>query len=94
MDLSSLPPDIEQFVQSQLELGKYGSATEVVCDAVRVLRERQTRLETLRKEIEQGIKELDAGEFIELDSDDALREFFEDIQNRGMQRFSTKQAGR
>jgi antitoxin ParD1/3/4 len=94
MDITSLPPDLEQFVQSQLDSGKYGSASEVVCDAVRILRERQKRLEGLRQEIEQGIKDLDAGEFIEIESDDALREFFEDIQTRGMRRLSAKQADR
>jgi antitoxin ParD1/3/4 len=92
VDIVSLPPDVEQFVQAQLAAGKYESASQVVSDAVRVLRDRQTRLELLRAEIERGIKQLDAGEFIEIESDTELRQFFEDIQARGLQRISMKQS--
>jgi antitoxin ParD1/3/4 len=86
-----LPPDLEQFVFDQLAKGKYQSATDVVCDAVRLLREREERLESLRAEIDQGISQLDAGEFIELDSDDELQAFFNDIETRGKQRLASEQ---
>jgi len=87
-----LPPDLEQFVFDQLAKGKYQSATDVVCDAVRLLREREERLESLRAEIDQGIEQLDAGEFIEIDSDTALQAFFDDIEERGKQRLAGEQS--
>jgi putative addiction module CopG family antidote len=90
MDIASLPPDVEQFVQAQLATGKYESASDVVSDAVRVMRERQTRLEILRKEIEAGISDLDSGKSIKIESDAELRAFFEDIRLRSLQRLSAK----
>jgi antitoxin ParD1/3/4 len=87
-----LPPDLEQFVFDQLAKGKYQSATDVVCDAVRLLRDRDERLEALRVEIDRGIAQLDAGEFIELDSDAALQAFFDDIEARGKHRLDSEQS--
>jgi antitoxin ParD1/3/4 len=88
---ASLPPDLEQFVFDQLAKGKYQSATDVVCDAVRLLRRREEKLELLRAEIEVGIKQLDAGEFIEINSEEELQAFFDDIEERGKQRLAGEQ---
>jgi antitoxin ParD1/3/4 len=87
---SSLPPDLQQFVQDQLATGKYASASEVVSDAVRLMRERDARLKELRRDIELGVKQLDDGDFIEIESDAALHAFFEDIATRREQRMSAK----
>jgi antitoxin ParD1/3/4 len=91
MSTTPLPPELEQFVFDQLAKGKYQSATDVVCDAVRLLREREERLESLRREIDRGLAQLDAGEFIELNSDAELRAFFDDIEERGKQRLAAQQ---
>ena len=92
MSASSLPPDLQQFVLDQLATGKYQSSSDVVCDAVRLLRDREHRREKLRKEVDQGIAQLDTGEFIELDSEDALQGFFDDVAARGQQRHSAKRS--
>jgi len=85
---SPLPPDLQQFVQDQLATGKYASASEVVSDAVRMMRERESRLQALRSDIELGIKQLDDGDFFEIQSDSALQEFFKGIATRREQRRS------
>lgn len=55
----------EQFIKSQLDGGRYSSASEVVRDALRLLEEkeqlRQIKLDQLRKQIQAGI---DSGEGI------------------------------
>src|SRR4051794_13417049 len=88
--MPSLPPDLQQFVRDQLASGKYRSESEVMCDAVRLLRERELRLESLRKDIEQGIVQLDSGEFVEIQSDIELKTFFDDVASRGQQRLDGK----
>lgn len=88
----ALPPDLQQFVQDQLAAGKYQSASDVVCDAVRLLRERELRLEALRHEIDRGIRQIDSGEYVEIESEAALQKFFDDIEARGQQRLSAKHA--
>jgi antitoxin ParD1/3/4 len=91
MSTTSLPPDLEQFVFAQLAKGKYQSAHDVVCDGVRLLREREERLEVLRAEIDKGIAQLDAGEFIEINSEAELQAFFDDIEERGNRRLASEQ---
>ena len=92
MSIGSLPPDLEQFVLDQLATGKYQSSSDVLCDAVRLLRERELRRKELRNEIDRGIAQLDADEFVALDSEAALQAFFDDIEARARQRLSTTRA--
>jgi len=91
--MASLPPDLEQFVHDQLATGKYQSATDVLCDGVRLLRDREVRLESLRNEIDRGITQLDRGEFVELDLEAAMQDFFDDVEARSRQRLSAEQGG-
>lgn len=88
----ALPPDLKQFVLDQLAAGKYQSESDVVCDAIRLMRDRELRLETLRRDIDEGVNQLDSGDFTEIDSTAALEAFFGDIESRGQQRLSAKRA--
>jgi antitoxin ParD1/3/4 len=49
----------EQFIKTQLESGRYSSASEIVRDALRLMEEReqlrQVQLEQLRQQIRAGI---------------------------------------
>lgn len=92
MSIGSLPPDLEQFVLDQLASGKYQSRSDLVCDAVCLMRDRERRREELRTEIDRGTAQLERGDFVELDSDAALQDFFDDIEARGQQRLSAKRA--
>lgn len=83
MDLHALPPELEQFVQHQVHSGRYPSTTEVVCQALRLLKEKERR-DALRKDIQAGIDQLERGEYIELTSEAELRAFFNDIEARGI----------
>lgn len=55
----SLTPELEQFVQEKVSSGLYYSASEVIREGLRLLKEReqiqQLRLQELRQEIEAGI---------------------------------------
>lgn len=88
---NSLPPDLAGFVADQLAHGKYDSASDVVCDAVRLLRERDERRTALRTDIDQGIAQLEAGDFIELEGDAAIDDFFSDVLVRAAERRGSKQ---
>lgn len=87
MPSESLPPELAQFVADQLAQGKYDSASDVVCDAVRLLREREERLTALRADVDQGIAQLAAGEFVELETDHEIDEFFDDVLTRATERY-------
>lgn len=64
----SLTPELEQYIQEKVSSGLYYSASEVVREGLRLLKEReqlqQIRLQELRQDIQAG---LDSGEATVLD---------------------------
>ena len=85
-----IPPEFEQFVRSVINSGTFHSESEVIGEALRLLRERQGRVQSLREEITPALERLDRGEGIELD-DGSLGEFFEEIKRQGKQRHQARQ---
>ena len=63
----SLPTDMIDFVESEVSSGDYGSSSEVVRDALRLLRHdkalEREKLEILRREIAIGLEDVAAGRF-------------------------------
>ncbi len=61
----SLTPKLEAFVKAKVESGNYNSSSEVIREALRLLEQRDTeeqlKLETLRAEIQKGLKSMEAG---------------------------------
>lgn len=68
----SLGEHWEVFIKSEVASGRYGSASEVVRDALRSLEEHNTKLEALRIHLAEGASQAAAGEFIEDYSIDTL----------------------
>jgi putative addiction module CopG family antidote len=65
-----LPADWEQFVMEKVGNGDYPSAAEVVCEALLLLRQRdaeQEKLESLRREIDLGIRDEQQGKLSPFD---------------------------
>lgn len=67
----SLTPELERLVSRRVASGRYGSASEVVREALRLLEEResfrQARLEQLRRDVGAGLRALERGESILFD---------------------------
>lgn len=65
----SLTPEIEQFIQCQVESGKYASADEVILAALRIFEEHERiykgRFEELRREILVGAEASERGEVVD-----------------------------
>jgi antitoxin ParD1/3/4 len=65
----SLTPELEKFVQEQVSGGMYYSASEVVRQGLRMLKEQESlksmRLEELKKEIDIGITQADQERFVD-----------------------------
>lgn len=80
----SLTPQLEDLVKRKVESGLYGSASEVMREALRLLDERDrlqaVRLDELRAEIRKG---LESGEPTPLN--------IEEIKARGRKRLAAKQ---
>ena len=50
----TLGDHFDRFVSGQVESGRFGSASEVIRAALRLLENTQTRLEALRKMLDEG----------------------------------------
>ena len=65
----SLTPELESFVHTRVQTGRYNSASEVVREALRLLEDhevaRTAQLDNFRKEIDQRLTSLDQGNGID-----------------------------
>jgi antitoxin ParD1/3/4 len=63
----SLTAELEQYVQTKVESGMYHSASEVIREALRLLKDQdslqEVQREALRQELRRGIEQADAGKF-------------------------------
>jgi len=76
----SLTPALEKFIRERAESDDYNNASEVVREALRLLKQREElqalRLEKLRQAIRTGDAALADGAYTEIETDDALDRFF------------------
>lgn len=86
----SLTPELEQFVTQKVESGMYYSASEVIREGLRLLKEQETlkqiRLQELRKEITVGIEQADQDQFI--DGEEAFQKLKDKSAKRRRQQVS------
>ena len=87
----SLTPELEKFVNEKVKSGIYTSASEVICEGLRLLQEQgeihRVKLTALKRELAVGIEQLDRGEFYEYSS---VKEMFDDIKAEASKRQKTK----
>ncbi len=77
----SLTPELDAFVEAKVASGRYGSASEVVGEALRLMEEhedgRARELARFQREIQRRLDSLDRGEGIPAEEAKAqMREFF------------------
>jgi antitoxin ParD1/3/4 len=61
----SLGEHWEVFIRNEVSSGRYGSASEVVRDALRTLETQKIRLDALRTHLAEGAAQARAGVFVE-----------------------------
>jgi antitoxin ParD1/3/4 len=74
--MSTVPPEFTLFVENQISTGRFKSLDEVVAAGLKLLQDREARLEALRNELRPSVEELDRGGGIRLNNDEELDEFF------------------
>ena len=85
----SLTPELETLVHEKVGSGLYTSASEVVREGLRLLKDRdsvqQQRLEQLKREIALGLEQLDRGEGLDGEQVFAeLRQLSEDRRRQSL----------
>jgi len=86
----SLTKEFESYVSQKVASGLYHSASEVIRDGLRLMKERddlhQTKLTELRKEIALGVDQADRGQVQPFNEETATR-----VKARGRSRFAAQQ---
>lgn len=81
----SITPELDAFLQSRVESGRYQTTSEVVREALRLLerqeRERDEAFQQLKAKLERGAAQAEAGELI--DGDEVFEEMRAMIADRG-----------
>ncbi len=79
----SLTPQLEIFIRESAESGDYNNASEVVREAVRLLKrtteERAIKLQYLRKAIAEGDTAISRGDSHAFNSEEELEHFFDEL---------------
>ena len=84
---SQISPENEQFIQREISSGTYRSRAQLLNEAIELLKGRRQLLD----HVDEGTQQLRNGQGIELDGENELREFFDDIQTRGRERHDNKE---
>lgn len=82
----SLTPELERLVQRKVKSGEYQTASEVVREGLRLIKERD-KLNWLRAGIQKGIDDYERGDYEEY-GESNLHELFEGVKRRGLQRLA------
>jgi antitoxin ParD1/3/4 len=78
----SLTPELERLVNERVESGLYQTASEVVREALRLLKERDEAREQLRADVKAGFDQLARGEGRAYDKSSS-RQLADRIKSRG-----------
>ncbi|MGH2530690.1 MAG: type II toxin-antitoxin system ParD family antitoxin [Thermomicrobiales bacterium] len=79
-----LDPQVAGLIRQQIESGQYHDASEVVREAMRLMVERDRRLQQLRAEVAIGLEQIERGELIDFTPellDELSREAEENARN-------------
>ena len=85
------PPDLQKFVEEQINSGEFDSEEEFAVFTAALYRDLQGRHQELQQHVQQGIAEIDRGEAIEIEGSENLRSYLDELKVRGRQRL--QQAG-
>ncbi len=79
----TLPKDLEIYVQSKISSGQCESEQALIAEAIRIYRDLDERYAALRQSIKEGFDQIERGEYIELNGEAEIRQFFDNIATRG-----------
>jgi antitoxin ParD1/3/4 len=72
----SLTPEFDVFVEGKVKSGLYHSASEVIREGLRLLKERdilqEIRAEELRKQVREGFAQIERGDCLEFSSTEEI----------------------
>lgn len=87
----SLTPELERLINEKVETGSYQTASEVVREALRLLKQRDDALWQLRRDIEAGFDQIERGAYSDYDPK-STRKLAARVKARGRSRLARVKA--
>jgi antitoxin ParD1/3/4 len=87
----SLTQELEQIVNKKVSSGMYQTASEVVREGLRLLVERDRRLESLRRDVRAGSEAIKRGKYTDYDAT-TIKKLADRVNARGRKRLAAEQA--
>ena len=86
----SMTPELERLVADKVKSGMYQTSSEVIREGLRLLRERDERLQSLRRDIRAGFEAVERGEFTDYDRSN-VQELAVGVKSRGRKRIADEE---
>lgn len=77
-------------MNDKVKAGMYPTASEVIREGLRLLRERDLGLEALRRDVRTGFEAVERGEYIDYD-ESSIQKLADRVKTRGRKRISEEQ---
>jgi len=87
----SLTQELEQIVNKKVSSGMYQTASEVVREGLRLLVERDRRLESLRRDVRAGFEAIKRGKYTDYDAT-TIQKLADRVNARGRKRLAAEPA--
>ncbi len=84
----TLTDELEELISAKIRSGAYKSADEVVIESLRLLKAKEEGMDALRREIMQGVEDIEQGRFTVYATDAELETFSDQIIEQGQKRRS------
>ena len=89
----SLTPELERLINDKVHTGSYQTASEVVREALRLLKLRDEGLVQLRRDVQAGFEQIERGEFSEYTARSASK-LASRVKTRGRKRLDQLKASK
>ena len=86
----SLTPELGQLVADKVTSGMYKTSSELIREGLRLLKERDDRLQSLRRDIRAGFEAVDRGEFTDYEKSN-VQKLAERVKTRGRKRLTDEE---
>lgn len=93
----TLTPELEALIAEKIKSGLYHSPTEIVREALHLLKERdllrEIRRSELRKEIQKGIDDIKEGRYVRLETDEDYEKLSAEVRKSGLEVLNRRRNG-